>query len=126
LPPRAVSKVVASDNLEEIWYFISGHGRIWRRLGSREQIVDVGPKISITIPAGTHFQFRSDTDEPLTAVGATMPPWTDPGDVYAVQGKWDATVHARRARLDKAEADEANLENGKRFQDRGRAMIYYF
>jgi mannose-6-phosphate isomerase-like protein (cupin superfamily) len=92
LPPRAVSKTVASDILEEVWYFISGHGRIWRLLGSREQIVDVGPGIFITILAGTHFQFRSDTDDPLTAVGATMPPWTDAGDVYAVQGKWDATV----------------------------------
>jgi len=92
LPPRAVSKAVASDNLEELWYFISGHGQMWRRLGSREEIVDVGPGLCINIPAGTHFQFRSNTDEPLMAVGATMPPWTDSGDVYAVQAKWDATV----------------------------------
>jgi mannose-6-phosphate isomerase-like protein (cupin superfamily) len=92
LPPRAVSKAVASDNLEELWYFISGHGQMWRRLGSREEIVDVGPGLCINIPAGTHFQFRSNTDEPLMAVGATMPPCTDSGDVYAVQAKWDATV----------------------------------
>jgi mannose-6-phosphate isomerase-like protein (cupin superfamily) len=65
---------------------------MWRRLVSREQIVDVGPGISITILARTHFQFRSDTDGPLTAVGTTRPPWTPPGDVYAVRGKWDATL----------------------------------
>jgi mannose-6-phosphate isomerase-like protein (cupin superfamily) len=92
LPPKAISKAVASDTLEEVWYFISGRGRMWRRLASREEVVNVGPGTSITIPAGTHFQFRSDTDEPLTAVGATMPPWTDESAVYAVEGKWKATV----------------------------------
>ena len=56
----------------------------------RSSTLDRG--LCINIPAGTHFQFRSNTDEPLMAVGATMPPWTDSGDVYAVQAKWDATV----------------------------------
>jgi len=71
LPPRAVSKAVASDNLEELWYFISGHGQMWRRLGSREEIVDVGPGLCINIPAGTHFQFRST---PMSRLWRLAPP----------------------------------------------------
>ena len=75
LPPKAVSRAVAHRTVEEVWYFISGRGRMWRRLGEREEIVEVGPGMSINIPVGTHFQFRSNSHEPLAAIGATMPPW---------------------------------------------------
>src|SRR4051794_31174824 len=68
LSPKAVSKAVAHRTIEEVWYFVSGHGRMWRRLGHREEIVEVRPGMSITIPVGTHFQFRSDSLEPLAAV----------------------------------------------------------
>ncbi len=74
LAPRAVSKAVAHRTVEEIWYFTAGHGRMWRRLGEREDIAEVVPGVSITIPAGAHFQFRCDGSEPLEAVAVTMPP----------------------------------------------------
>jgi mannose-6-phosphate isomerase-like protein (cupin superfamily) len=48
---------------------------MWRRLGGREETVEVAAGTSVSIPVGTRFQFRSDSDEPLSAVGATMPPW---------------------------------------------------
>src|SRR5687768_16943435 len=67
LPPRAVSKAMAHRTVEEIWYFLSGHGRMWRRLGAHEAEVEVRAGSSITIPVGTHFQFRCDSDEPLRA-----------------------------------------------------------
>ena len=92
LPPNAVSKAVAHWTIEEVWYFVSGHGWMWRRLGDCEAIVEVRPGTSITIPVGTHFQFRSDTQEPLAAVGATMPPWPGEGEAYEVAGAWTATV----------------------------------
>jgi mannose-6-phosphate isomerase-like protein (cupin superfamily) len=92
LPPKAVAKAAAHHTVEEIWYFLSGHGRIWRRLREREETIDVGPGVSITIPVGTHFQFRSDTHEPLTAVGTTMPPWPGEDEAFAVEGPWRATV----------------------------------
>ena len=88
LPPGAVSKSVAHRTVEEIWYFISGAGRIWRRLGDLEEITEVGPGASITLPVGTWFQFRSDGSEPLVAVGATMPPWPGEEEAYPVPGKW--------------------------------------
>ena len=78
LPPQTVSKAVAHRSIEEVWYFISGQGRMWRRHGDRDEITEVNAGVSITIPTGTRFQFRCDGSEPLVAVGATMPPW--PGE----------------------------------------------
>lgn len=92
LPPKAVSKAVAHHTVEEVWYVISGHGRMWRKLGEQEEIVELGPGVSITIPTGTHFQFRCEGLEPLTAIGATMPPWPGEGEAFRVEGKWQPTV----------------------------------
>lgn len=92
LPPRAVSRAVAHRTVEEVWFFIGGRGRMWRRLGADEEVVAVGPGTSVAIVAGTRFQFRSDSDEPLSAVGTTMPPWPGEDEAYGVDGPWEATV----------------------------------
>jgi mannose-6-phosphate isomerase-like protein (cupin superfamily) len=92
LAPEAVSKAVAHRTIEEVWYFTSGQGRMWRRLGEHEEVVAVGPGISISIPTGTHFQFRCDGLEPLTAIGATMPPWPGEREALHVEGKWQPTI----------------------------------
>jgi len=91
LPAGAVSVAVAHRGLDEAWYFISGRGRMWRAAGGHAEIVDIVPGLSITIPAGTGFQCRAEGDEPLTAVGFTLPPWPGPEAVYAVEGAWPAT-----------------------------------
>ena len=96
LPPGAVSKAVATHTIEEVWYFISGHGRMWRKLGDEEGCVPVRPGTSMTIPVGTHFQFRCDSGEPLTAVGVTMPPWPGEGEAYVVEGPWQSTISASK------------------------------
>ena len=90
LPPQAVSKAVAHRTIEEVWYFISGTGRLWRRHGEREEIIEVSAGVSITIPTGTRFQFRCDGAEPLVAVGTTMPPWPGEDEAYFVEGIWPA------------------------------------
>ena len=92
LPPRAVSKAVAHHTVEEVWYIISGKGRMWRKQGGQEEIAELGPGVSLTIPTGTHFQFRSDGPEPLNALGATMPPWPGEGEAFFVDGTWKPTV----------------------------------
>jgi mannose-6-phosphate isomerase-like protein (cupin superfamily) len=92
LPPRAVSRAVAHRTVEEVWFFLSGRGRMWRRLGEHQEIVEVEPGSSITIPVGTRFQFRSDSDETLSAIGVTMPPWPGEDEAYDVDGPWQATV----------------------------------
>ena len=92
LPPFAVSRAVAHRTVEEVWYFLAGSGRMWLRSGDRDAIIDVAPGMSVAIPAGTAFQFRSDSAEPLQAIGVTMPPWPGEGEAVAVEGPWPATI----------------------------------
>jgi len=92
LPPGQTSKAVAHRTVEEIWYFLSGRGEMWRKQGSREAVVPVGPDVCLTIPLGTNFQLRSFGGEPLTAIGITMPPWPGEAEAYQVDGRWKPTV----------------------------------
>lgn len=94
LAPGETSIAVAHRTVEEIWFFVNGRGEMWRKLNDREEIVPVNPGVCITIPLGTHFQFRSFGYEPLAAIGVTMPPWPGEGESYDVQGKWTPTVRA--------------------------------
>jgi mannose-6-phosphate isomerase-like protein (cupin superfamily) len=92
LAPGAVAKAVAHRTVQEIWYFICGQGRMWRRAGEREDITEIAAGVSLSIRAGTHFQFRSDGAEPLEAVAVTMPPWLGEGEATIVEGKWPPNV----------------------------------
>jgi len=65
---------------------------MWRQLGKQEEIVPVESGVAITIPVGSHFQFRSFGYEPLSVIGITMPPWPGEGEAYEVPGKWTPTV----------------------------------
>lgn len=87
LPPRAVSRAVAHRTFEEVRCFVSGRGRMWRRLGCDEEIVGIGPGTSLATPIGTRFQFRSDSDEPLSVIGATMSPWPGEGEPTPSAGR---------------------------------------
>ena len=92
LAPGMVAKAVAHRAIEEIWVVIRGRGRMWRKSGAREEITELAPGVSISIPTGTHFQLRCDGGEPLEAVAVTMPPWPGDGEAYIVAGKWAPTV----------------------------------
>jgi mannose-6-phosphate isomerase-like protein (cupin superfamily) len=92
LAPDSTSIAVAHRTVEEIWYFVSGHGEMWRKLNEHEEIVTVDAGVSVTLPVGTHFQFRAFGDQPLTALGITMPPWPGDGEAYEVSGKWTPTL----------------------------------
>ncbi len=78
--------------MDEVWYFLSGRGEIWRKQDNRETVEPVDPGVCITIPVGTHFQWRSFGYEPLGALGVTMPPWPGEEEAYPVEGKWEPTV----------------------------------
>jgi mannose-6-phosphate isomerase-like protein (cupin superfamily) len=64
---------------------------MWRKLDSQEEVVPVERGVCISLPTGTHFQFRSFGPEPLAAIGITMPPWPGEGEAYEVQGVWAPT-----------------------------------
>lgn len=90
LAPGRVSEAIRHRTVSEIWFVLSGRGRIWRRQAEREEIVSLEPGVCISIPAGTHFQFRAEDGETLAAVGVTMPPWPGPEEAVPVPGKWNA------------------------------------
>lgn len=92
LAPGRVGRAVAHRTVEEIWYFVAGTGRLWRKFGELEEIVEVEAGVSIGIPLGTRFQLRCDGATPLAAVAVTMPPWPGEGEAYIVDGIWPATV----------------------------------
>lgn len=94
LAPGQVSTAVTDRTVEEIWFFLSGRGEMWRKQEEREEIVPVESGVCLTIPLGTHFQFRSFGYEPLTALGVTMPPWPGEGEAIVVQGKWEPTCRS--------------------------------
>ena len=85
-----VSRAVAHRSVEEIWYILNGNGQMWRRQAEREETVPLRPGTCVSIPVGTHFQFRADSSGPLAAVGVTMPSWPGDDEAYGVPGAWPA------------------------------------
>jgi mannose-6-phosphate isomerase-like protein (cupin superfamily) len=94
LAPGQTSRAVTHRSVEEIWYFLQGQGEMWRKLGDQEEIVPVSPGVALTIPQGTHFQFRASGEGALATVAITMPPWPGEGEAYPVPGLWTPTVEA--------------------------------
>jgi mannose-6-phosphate isomerase-like protein (cupin superfamily) len=92
LPPGAVAKAVAHRTIDEVWYVLSGRGRMWRREGAQEEVVELRAGLSLTIPLGTAFQFRADGGAPLAAVAVAMPPWPGADEAYVVEGPWPPTL----------------------------------
>jgi mannose-6-phosphate isomerase-like protein (cupin superfamily) len=88
LAPGMVSKAVRHRTVEEIWYILAGSGKMWRANSAGESVTDLEPGLSLTIPAGTSFQFRSDGTKDLEAVAITMPPWPGMDEAEFVNGMW--------------------------------------
>jgi mannose-6-phosphate isomerase-like protein (cupin superfamily) len=89
LAPGRVSRAVAHRTVDEIWYILHGQGQMWRRQGQRQETVPLSPGTCVSIPVGTHFQFRASDGAPLTVVGVTMPPWPGDDEAYEVPGTWE-------------------------------------
>lgn len=92
LPPHGVARAVRHRTVEELWFIVSGRGRMWRCDADTEDVVELEHGLSLAIPRGTSFQFRSDSAEPLRVVGVTMPSWPGDDEACLVKGPWDATV----------------------------------
>ena len=90
------SIAVSHRTVEEIWFFLHGRGEMWRKSGTREEIVPVEANVCLTIPLGTQFQFRSLGPGPLGAIGVTMPPWPGEGEAYEVAGRWPPSLRSSR------------------------------
>ena len=88
LPPGGVSLAVAHRTVEEIWYLLEGEGELWRKRGAREETAALVPGVGLTIPLGTHFQFRNTGRGPLQFIIATLPPWPGDEEAYRVADHW--------------------------------------
>lgn len=88
LAPGQTTRAVAHRTVEEIWYVVAGEGEMWRRQDDREEVVRLHAGIALTIPLGTHFQFRATGPEPLAVVAVTMPPWPGDDEAVFVEGPW--------------------------------------
>ena len=76
--PGGVSRPVKHRTVEEIWYFVAGAGDVW--IDGETRRVTAG--VTVVIPTGRPFQFRTIGDEPLRFLCFTSPPW--PGEDEAV------------------------------------------
>ena len=91
LAEGSASRPVAHKTVDEIWYFTEGLGVMWRKIDAHEETVRVEAGVCITIPIGTHFQFRSIGPGALKAVAVTMPPWPGGEEAFTVEGLWRPT-----------------------------------
>ena len=94
LGPGGTSVAVAHRTVDEVWYFLTGRGEMWRKFGRQEAVVALSTGVCITIPVGTRFQFRAFGYEPLAAVGVTIPAWPGGNEATIVAGLWEPTVQA--------------------------------
>ena len=88
LAPGQVSGAVTHRTVEEIWYVLSGTGQMWRKQGKKEEVTVLAPGLCLTIPLGTHFQFRANSSSELSTVAVTIPPWPGEDEAVQVAGKW--------------------------------------
>ena len=85
-----VAMAIRHRTVGEVWFVLAGRGEMWRRQGQREETVTLEPGVCLTIPAGTHFQFRASATESVSAVAVTMPPWPGEAEAVFVAGPWAA------------------------------------
>jgi mannose-6-phosphate isomerase-like protein (cupin superfamily) len=89
LLPNNTSLAHYHKTIQEVWYFVQGKGQVWRKQGDVEQIVDVEPGTTLTIPTKAHFQFRNTShDESLCFLVVTIPSWPGPQEAVRVAGAW--------------------------------------
>jgi mannose-6-phosphate isomerase-like protein (cupin superfamily) len=88
LPPGGVSLAVRHKSIEEVWYFLSGKGQVWRAQDGEEAVTTAAAGTALTIPTGVHFQFRNTGEVPLHFVIATMPPWPGEQEAERVADFW--------------------------------------
>ena len=82
LAPGSTSRAVRHRTVEEIWYFLAGEGRVWRRPpGGETEVSAVGPGSVLRIPTGWAFQFQAGANAELRFLCYTSPAW--PGDQEA-------------------------------------------
>ena len=92
LPAAETSRAVAHRTVGELWFVLSGRGELWRKRGTREEVVVLEPGACVTLPQGTHFQFRASPGEALAIIAATIPRWPGGSEAEFVRGPWASSA----------------------------------
>ena len=92
VPPGQVNRATVHATVSEFWYVLSGEGQIWRRDDAGEETVTLEHGVSIDIPVGTAFQYRSTGTEPLEFLCIAMPPWPGDSEATVIEGPWIPTA----------------------------------
>jgi mannose-6-phosphate isomerase-like protein (cupin superfamily) len=92
LPAGETSRAIAHRTVEEVWLVLSGRGELWRKQAEREEVVALEPGVCVSLPRGTHFQFRASKSEAVAAVAVTIPRWPGDGEAEFVRGPWESSV----------------------------------
>ncbi len=88
LPSGGVSVAIKRKTVQEIWYILGGEGELWRRTAHQEEVVHLRAGVSVTIPAGADFQFRTVSEEPLRFIMCSTPPWPGHDEAVLVNPRW--------------------------------------
>jgi mannose-6-phosphate isomerase-like protein (cupin superfamily) len=91
LPPGTVSLAIRHKTVHEIWYILGGEGELWRRTTFQEEIVHLRAGVSVTIPVGAAFQFRTLSDEPLRFIRCTSLPWPGHDEAAPAEAHWSTS-----------------------------------
>lgn len=92
LQPGATSQAIAHQSVDELWFVDAGQGEMWRAFSGTESVSPLARGTCVSIPAGTHFQFRCLGDVALEAIGVTLPPWPGDHEAQRVSGPWPARL----------------------------------
>ncbi|KZM48594.1 cupin domain-containing protein [Labrenzia sp. OB1] len=94
VPCGQINRATRHRTVHEFWHVLEGKGQIWRSDGAEESVVELESGVSIDIPAGTAFQYRSSADGsgPLMFVCISIPPWSADAEGESVEGPWQPTI----------------------------------
>lgn len=92
VPAGQINRAVVHATVSELWYILEGRGEIWRRDHEQERVTMLVPGVSIDIPVGTAFQYRSVGTDPLRFICVTMPRWPGEQESTYVEGTWTPSI----------------------------------
>jgi mannose-6-phosphate isomerase-like protein (cupin superfamily) len=92
LAPGKTTRAVRHRTVEEMWHCVNGRGQVWRSAGGAQDMTTLRPGVSISIPTGACFQFRSDGNSPLEIIIATTPPWPGEEEAVPCDGIWEPSL----------------------------------
>jgi mannose-6-phosphate isomerase-like protein (cupin superfamily) len=72
--PGKVSRAAVLTGITEFFYVIDGQGRLWRKTGETEEMVELWPARCATIPAAVAFQYAADAQR-LEFIVFSAPRW---------------------------------------------------